>query len=128
MTTALRAGSLCSGLELGAALSLGPTLDRRPAASQPVPPPRRHSRWRPTARSEHGRHVQAARHRQALIQAISQRGQQLRADAGQVLAAMQHADALLRARGWHPDQFPYGDPVDDFVTGLDADYADNDQY
>lgn len=78
--------------------------------------------WQPTARSEHGRHVQAGRHRQALIEAISERGREIGAKPDQVLAAMDRADAELRAHGWHPEQFPYGDPIDDFVNRTDVDY------
>ncbi|OJF15523.1 hypothetical protein [Couchioplanes caeruleus] len=81
-----------------------------------------HQRWQPTARSAHGRHVQASQHRQALIEAIAARGQQLGMAPGQVSAAIIAADDQLRAHGWHPEQFAYGDPIDDFVTGADADY------
>lgn len=104
------------------------------------PAPRVESQgWQPTARSEHGRHVQATRHRQNLIEAIAERGREAGADPGQVSAAIEVADAALRARGWHPEQFPYGDPIDDFVNGADVDYdpvmaafdgrhADTDEY
>lgn len=81
--------------------------------------------WRPTARSAYGRHVQAAEHRQAAIEAIHERGRERGIDSRDVLAAMDHLDTGLRAHGWHPDQFAYGDdedPIDDFVTGVDIDY------
>jgi hypothetical protein len=78
--------------------------------------------WAPTARSEHGRRVQASRYRQALVEAIAERGRQIGAEPGQVSEAIEHADTMLRSRGWHPEQLPYGDPVDDFVNGVDVDY------
>jgi hypothetical protein len=90
--------------------------------TNPPAPRRAGQHWQPTARSEHGRHVQAAEHRQALIEAISERGRDRGMDPEQVVAAMDAADEQLRAHGWHPDQFGYGDPIDDFVNGTDADY------
>lgn len=84
----------------------------------------RRAAWRPTARSAFGRHVQATNFRQAAIEAIHARGREAGIDAGETVAAMRQLDVELRARGWHPDQFPYDDedPIDDFDTRFDVDY------
>lgn len=82
--------------------------------------------WRPTARSAYGRHIQAANHRQAAIEAIHQRGTERGISPQDVLAAIDRLDDGLRDRGWHPDQFNHGfddeAPIDDFVNGEDVDY------
>ena len=84
----------------------------------------RRDAWRPTARSACGQHVQATQYRQSAIEPISQRGRERGIDPAETLAAMDHLDTELHARGWHPDQFPYDDedPIDDFVNGVDVDY------
>jgi len=86
----------------------------------------RRDAWRPTARSAYGRYIQASEHRQAAIEAISQRGRERGIDAKDVLAAYDRLDTELRARGWHPDQFDHGfddeAPIDDFMDRTDVDY------
>ncbi|RSM59474.1 hypothetical protein DMB66_27710 [Actinoplanes sp. ATCC 53533] len=86
----------------------------------------RRNAWRPTARSAYGRYIQASEHRQAAIEAISQRGRERGIDAKDIIAAHNRLDTELRARGWHPDQFDHGfddeAPINDFMDRTDVDY------
>lgn len=68
----------------------------------------------PLGGTQHQKAARASRRHAALMQAISQRGRALGLDAERVNKVQLAAEAELRRRGQHPDQVPFGDPVEDF--------------